>query len=82
MWKIILVAVILSFAVSAVLVATNGCNPVTALDETKELEAVEIREYQGESLSSVNDFRENSIIVSQMMVPLVSMVTVCVWMTR
>ena len=61
MWKIILVAVILSFAVSAVLVATNGCNPVTALDETKELEAVEIREYQGESLSSVNDFRENSI---------------------
>jgi DMSO/TMAO reductase YedYZ molybdopterin-dependent catalytic subunit len=26
-----------------------------------ELEAVEIREYQGEQLSSINDFRENSI---------------------
>ena len=26
-----------------------------------QLDAVEIREYQGEKLSSVNDFRENSI---------------------
>ncbi len=61
MWKVILVAIIVSFAVAAVVVAAGGCNRATALDETKELEAVEIREYQGERLSSVNDFRENSI---------------------
>ena len=30
-------------------------------EEAKTLEAVEVREYQGENLSSVNDFRENSI---------------------
>jgi len=30
-------------------------------DELKELEAIEIKEYQGEMLSSVSDFRENSI---------------------
>ena len=29
--------------------------------EIKELEAVEVREYKGENLSSVSDFRENSI---------------------
>ena len=39
----------------------NGCKLDAGLDETKELESVEIREYQGENLSSVNDFRENSI---------------------
>lgn len=31
------------------------------MDKAKELKPVEIREYQGEKLSSVNDFRENSI---------------------
>ena len=30
-------------------------------DETKTLESVEIREYEGEDLSSINAFRENSI---------------------
>lgn len=34
----------------------SGC-----FDEPIELDGVEIREYQGEKLSSVNDFRENSI---------------------
>ena len=29
--------------------------------EIKELEAVEVREYKGENLSSISDFRENSI---------------------
>ncbi|MFC1593251.1 molybdopterin-dependent oxidoreductase [Candidatus Omnitrophota bacterium] len=61
MWKIITIAVVLSFALTAVLVATNGCKSDMALDKTKELESVEIREYQGEKISSVNDFRENSI---------------------
>ena len=31
------------------------------MDETNELKPVEVRDYQGEKLSSVNDFRENSI---------------------
>lgn len=30
-------------------------------DEIKELDGVEVREYEGQNLSSVNDFRENSI---------------------
>jgi DMSO/TMAO reductase YedYZ molybdopterin-dependent catalytic subunit len=33
--------------------------PVTG--EIEELEGVEVREYQGQDLSSINDFRENSI---------------------
>jgi len=35
--------------------------PEPVAPETPELEPVEIREYQGEDLSSINDFRENSI---------------------
>ncbi len=31
------------------------------MDETEELQPTEIREYEGEKLSSVNAFRENSI---------------------
>ena len=61
MWKTVSVAVILCFTLATVLVAANGCKSDTGLDETKDLESVEIREYQGENLSSVNDFRENSI---------------------
>jgi DMSO/TMAO reductase YedYZ molybdopterin-dependent catalytic subunit len=61
MWKTITVAIVLSFALAALLVVVNGCKSDTGLDETKDLESVEIREYQGENLSSVNDFRENSI---------------------
>jgi DMSO/TMAO reductase YedYZ molybdopterin-dependent catalytic subunit len=37
------------------LILLSGCT------QTIELEGVEVREYQGEDLSSVNDFRENSI---------------------
>ncbi len=33
----------------------------TGCDETIELTGTEIREYEGENLSSINDFRENSI---------------------
>ncbi len=38
--------------------AMTGASPINRLPE---LEAVEIREYQGENLGSVSDFRENSI---------------------
>jgi DMSO/TMAO reductase YedYZ molybdopterin-dependent catalytic subunit len=31
------------------------------MDRTKELKSIEVREYQGENLSSITDFRENSI---------------------
>jgi len=38
-----------------------GCSPEGSAAEVKELKPVEIRDYQGEKLSSVNDLRENSI---------------------
>jgi len=60
MWRTISVAVA-SLMLVAVFAAASGCEPGTSPDETRELEPVEIREYQGEKLSSVNDFRENSI---------------------
>ena len=54
----ILLAVILGVTgVSAAF--AGGCGGGTTT--TTGLEAVEIREYEGENLSSVNDFRENSI---------------------
>ena len=45
---------------AALLMAIAGCGDNGA-DKTENLGSVEIREYQGEKLSSVNDFRENSI---------------------
>jgi len=44
-----------------ILIAINGCGGDRNMDKTEELEPVEIREYEGEKLSSVDDFRENSI---------------------
>jgi len=45
------------FVLSVILVGVGGCG----VDEAKELEPVQVREYEGAKLSSVNDFRENSI---------------------
>jgi DMSO/TMAO reductase YedYZ molybdopterin-dependent catalytic subunit len=42
---------------SIVLVTVSGCGGTS----TSRLQPVEIKEYQGEKLSSINDFRENSI---------------------
>jgi len=47
--------------VFAILATVGGCGVDTSTGETTELEPVEIREYEGENLSSMNDFRENSI---------------------
>ena len=47
---------IISFMLLSSSLMFSGC-----LDEPIEIDGVEIREYQGEQLSSVNDFRENSI---------------------
>ena len=43
------------------LVATSGCEIGGNMGETEELESVEVREYEGEKLSSVDSFEENSI---------------------
>lgn len=47
--------IVLSLALIA-LGMTVGCTP-----STSRLQPVEVKEYQGEKLSSINDFRENSI---------------------
>ena len=57
MRKKVIAAIAFSAALTVVLFAINSCTPEGAM----ELESQEIREYQGENLSSVNDFRENSI---------------------
>jgi DMSO/TMAO reductase YedYZ molybdopterin-dependent catalytic subunit len=52
---------ILFLVISMILIATLGCGVDMDIDETEELEPVEIREYEGVELSSINAFRENSI---------------------
>jgi len=54
-------AVIFSIIISSLWMALGGCTVNKETDKTGELEPVEVREYQGEILSSVSDFRENSI---------------------
>jgi len=52
---------LLSLVLSATLTSLLGCSEDKGVRKTGELEPVEIREYEGENLSSINDFRENSI---------------------
>ena len=47
---------IISFLIILIPISFTGC-----LDEPIQLDGVEVQEYQGEKLSSVIDFRENSI---------------------
>ena len=54
-------AIILSAVISVILIPNCACEVDVAVDKTEELAPVEIREYQGENLSSINDFIENSI---------------------
>ena len=49
-----------SVIIAAVFVGSWAWTNLTA-DQTNELTSVEIREYKGERLGSINDFRENSI---------------------
>jgi len=53
---IVLLAVLLP-----ILTAGSSCTGDGTMDKTNELKPVEVRDYQGEKLSSINDFRENSI---------------------
>lgn len=52
---------VLSIALSLVLLAICGCQFNNDTKEDNNLETVEIREYEGNDLSSVDAFRENSI---------------------
>ena len=55
-WKVRRNCIILTMLVIIFMVSFTGC-----IQENLVLDAVEVREYEGEKLSSVNDFRENSI---------------------
>ncbi len=59
MKKIIAGVTVLVITLSTILI--SSCAVEMNRDKTEELEPVEIREYEGENLSSINDFRENSI---------------------
>jgi len=48
-------------AVLAILFIIGGCTMDSGTDKTTELEGVEVREYEGEDLSSIDEFIENSI---------------------
>jgi len=61
MKKMTTLAVTLAILCSALWLALGGCTVDRETDITGELEPVEIREYEGERLSSVDDFIENSI---------------------
>ena len=60
MKKLIVVAIAFFITISMIVIALMGCvgNDV---ENPSELEPVEINEYEGQKLSSVDDFRENSI---------------------
>jgi DMSO/TMAO reductase YedYZ molybdopterin-dependent catalytic subunit len=60
MKKIILLAVAFLVVASFSATALTACS-LEGSDKPEELGPVEIRGYQGERLSSINDFRENSI---------------------
>lgn len=58
------VGVLILLIVSAILLVITGCGVNTMdknIDKAGELKSVEVKEYQGEKLSSLNEFRENSI---------------------
>jgi DMSO/TMAO reductase YedYZ molybdopterin-dependent catalytic subunit len=52
---------ILTFTVLAAVIAAGVLITGNSENDAIELSGVEVRDYQGEDLSSVNDFRENSI---------------------
>jgi len=61
MKRIVITATALIFMLSAVWLPLSGCALFRRGQVAEELAAVQVREYQGEKLSSINDFRENSI---------------------
>lgn len=61
MRKLVMATVTLPLVLSLISITLNGCGGDKGVDKTEELGPVEIREYEGRNLSSVDDFRENSI---------------------
>jgi len=61
MKKIITAIASLFVVLTAILAAGSSCGVDSNVDKAQELEPVEIREYEGVKLSSINNFRENSI---------------------
>ena len=59
--KLITGVIALLVVLAPIMIAVGGCGGDRSMDKTEELEPVEIREYGGADLSSVDDFRENSI---------------------
>jgi len=53
--------IVLAISFSTGVLGMGGCGINEGAEEPGVLEPVEIREYEGENLSSINDFRENSI---------------------
>ena len=60
MGNVVLNRIVISLVLAVVSVALISCAGGN-MDKARELTSVEIREYEGENLSSINDFRENSI---------------------
>lgn len=60
MSRISILTITLAVLASVLLLGLGGC-PASTETNGGTLEPKEVREYQGENLSSVNDFRENSI---------------------
>jgi len=58
--KKIIIGIILAMVLVMMLLSCSG-ESGSGFGATEELASVEIREYEGENLSSINDFRENSI---------------------
>ncbi len=61
MKRLIFGVAILYAVLSVIFVVLSGCQVDNNMDKTNDLEPVEIREYEGTELSSINAFRENSI---------------------
>ncbi|MFC1931388.1 molybdopterin-dependent oxidoreductase [Chloroflexota bacterium] len=59
--KSVIISVAVLAAVTLGIIAAVNKSGFISTGTTEELPAVEIREYEGEDLSSVNNFRENSI---------------------
>ena len=61
MKKLIIHTIILSIIFLAVIIAVTSCGGGENMNGAEELKPTEIRQYEGEKLSSIDDFRENSI---------------------
>ena len=61
MERIVIPIIFLLTVLPGIMIAANGCGVGEDKSKVGELKPVEVREYQGVDLSSINDFRENSI---------------------